>query len=204
MEEEFAEIKTNILRTAGRVDSLKSKLADDEGSVWTVNDTPEAVDFPVMDEGVEEINVPDEQLPEIHMDEPAAAEIPAAPVEIQPEAAEETAPAAAAAVETGSEGETGGLRLEDLMPEHVTVEADSASASAAGAASVEDAQELKLEDIEVDLPELKDDKAEAAPGQAAAAVGDLPQEVAGNDEKAAEETGEISFEGLEELFKDEK
>ena len=90
------------------------------------------------------------------------------------------------------------------MPEHVTVEADSASASAAGAASVEDAQELKLEDIEVDLPELKDDKAEAAPGQAAAAVGDLPQEVAGNDEKAAEETGEISFEGLEELFKDEK
>ena len=48
MEEEFAEIKTNILRTAGRVDSLKSKLADDEGSVWTVNDTPEAVDFPVI------------------------------------------------------------------------------------------------------------------------------------------------------------
>ena len=49
---------------------------------------------------------------------------------------------------------------------------------------MEDAQELKLEDIEVDLPELKDDKAEAAPGQAAAAVGDFPQEVAGSDEKS--------------------
>lgn len=207
MEEEFAEIKTNILRTAGRVDSLKSKLADDGDSVWTVDGTPEAVAFPVTDEGVEEIKISDEQLPEIHIDEPAAVEIPAASVEVQPETVEAPAAvAAAAAVETGTESEeTGGLRLEDLMPEHVMVEAGGASEPAAeSAAPAGDVQELKLEDIEVDLPDLKEEKTEKVPEQAAPATGSIPQEVANSGEKVAEETGEISFEGLEDLFKDEK
>ena len=46
MEEEFNEIKTNILRTSGKIDSLKSKLPDDEAVSWDVIDAANVVDFP--------------------------------------------------------------------------------------------------------------------------------------------------------------
>ena len=46
MEEEFNEIKTNILRTAGKLDSLKSKLPEEDSVNWDIIDHAGAVDFP--------------------------------------------------------------------------------------------------------------------------------------------------------------
>ena len=46
MEEEFNEIKTNILRTAGKLDSLKSKLPEEDSVNWNIIDHAGAVDFP--------------------------------------------------------------------------------------------------------------------------------------------------------------
>lgn len=146
MEEEFAEIKTNILRTAGRVDSLKSKLADDEEASWNINKEPDAVDFPVVEEGTDEIAIPD-----VHIDEQPVIESEVSD-EAEPEISQE-------------------LRLEDLIPISENTEE-------------EDVHELSLDDIEIELPELNDvDEAEVTP---------------------SEEPGEISFEGLEELFKEDK
>ena len=165
MEEEFAEIKTNILRTAGRIDSLKSKLADDEAAPWTVDDVPADVEFPAVDEGIEEIVLPD---------------VNAIGAGVETAAAEP-------AVETVQE--EGGLKLEDLMPEH-----------AAGAETLQaeaPAEELKLDDIEIELPELSEEPA----AEKAEAAQEAAQTEAKND---GEDSGEISFEGLEELFKDEK
>ena len=62
MEEEFADIKTNILRTSGKIDSLKSKLpADDEEINWNVSNDVDAVDFPAEDVAVEDI-IPTEEI----------------------------------------------------------------------------------------------------------------------------------------------
>jgi len=36
MEDEFEEIKINILRTAGKLDSLKSKLPSDDEAEWNM------------------------------------------------------------------------------------------------------------------------------------------------------------------------
>ena len=46
MEDEFNEIKTNILRTAGKLDSLKSKLPEEDSVNWDIIDNAGAVDFP--------------------------------------------------------------------------------------------------------------------------------------------------------------
>lgn len=198
MEEEFAEIKTNILRTAGRIDSLKSKLADDEGISWTVDKTPGLVDFPVMDEGVEETKLPEIELPEINLEDTVAAGTAAEP-------AAEAASAVSDAEGTGAAEEAGGLTLEDLMPEHVMPEVTGTADEAAGADGQE-AQELKLDDIEVELPDINEANGAAqetaaadAPVQTAAA-----ESAAAEPENKADDTGEISFEGLEDLFKDEK
>ena len=173
MEDEFAEIKTNILRTAGRIDSLKSKLADDEDVQWTVEGTPDTVDFPAADEGIEEIALPEESIAEVQTAD--VAENPAADMP----AAEETSE----------------LRLEDLMPESAAVQAETATDQGAENAD----QEFKLEDIEIELPELGGENNGDAPAGAVSADADAAQETAQNSEE-----GEISFEGLEELFKDEK
>lgn len=163
MEEEFAEIKTNILRTAGRVDSLKSKLSDDEEATWNVTQDLDAVDFPAAGSAIEQITEPvvhieTEQEP---VQESVAVEIPAA--EVEPEAA----PA-----------EAQELKLEDLMP---TEEINLDSLESKDDTTVSD---LNFDDIEIDLPELKEE---------------APKEAAGETEPL-----EISFEGLEDLFKEDK
>ena len=80
MEEEFNEIKTNILRTAGKLDSLKSKLPEEDSVNWDIIDHAGAVDFPAeeiqVDHTIDPVPVSVEPVAEI----PAAVEIPEAPV----------------------------------------------------------------------------------------------------------------------------
>ncbi len=189
MKEEFAEIKTNILRTAGKVDSLKSKLSDGEAVTWSVTENLDTVDFPVAGDGVEEITLSDYTADD-------AAEVQTADVAAEvlyPESAEEVhtesatpfivdspftsepvyeEPVSAPVVETATvtEQPTSDLRLEDLIPEQDPI-----------AAAENAVQGMDFDTVNMGMPE-----AGAAP------VLD------------GEDSGEISFEGLEELFGEDK
>ncbi len=55
MEEEFQEIRTNILRTATSLNGLKSQVSVVEEGQWTVAESDGVVEFPAADAGVEEI-----------------------------------------------------------------------------------------------------------------------------------------------------
>lgn len=80
MEKEFDEIKTNILRTAGKIDGLKAQMNEQEESPdWIVKDTIGRVDEPEADIAVEdavEVDIP--PVPEV---EPVAAPEAEAPAE---------------------------------------------------------------------------------------------------------------------------
>ena len=153
MEEEFEEIKTNILRTAGKIDSLKSKLPNDEEAEWKMMNDLEAVDFPAAEIEIESIV----ETPATY-EAVAVEEVGAAPIAEEPVLEEET------------------FTLEDL----------TAPEGFAGIPDAEPVEEFSLEDIEIELPELEEvtEAVEEAP------VEELDLE-------------EISFEGLEELFKEE-
>lgn len=163
MEEEFAEIKTNILRTAGKMDSLKSKLPDEEAISWDIADAANAVDFPVSEievDDVLEVAPAEEIAPEKEAEEPAAEAAP------EPVASEETSTYEEASAETGTT-----VTLEDLIAEPAAKETAPAN----------EIPEINFDNIEVDLPDLKE---ESAP--------------------ADDSVDEISFEGLEDLFKEDK
>jgi len=184
MDEEFEEIKTNILRTAGKIDSLRSKIPNDDEVEWKMMDELAAVDFPVSEIeidsiietpaaydtiAVEGVAVEEPVVEEIVVEEPVVEEI------IIEEPVVEVSPA-----EEPAEAETEAFTLEDLT-------------SLEGFADIPDAEpvpieELSFDDIEIELPELE------------AAVEEAPVEEAAE----IEELAEISFEGLEELFKEEK
>ncbi|MBQ2846266.1 MAG: hypothetical protein IJE75_03905 [Firmicutes bacterium] len=153
MEEEFEEIKTNILRTAGKIDSLKSKLPNDEEAEWKMMNDLEAVDFPAAEIEIESIV----ETPATY-EAVAVEEVVVEPIAEEPVLEEET------------------FTLEDL----------TAPEGFAGIPDAEPVEEFSLEDIEIELPELEEatEAAEEAP------VEELDLE-------------EISFEGLEELFKEE-
>lgn len=158
MEEEFEEIKTNILRTAGKIDSLKSKLPNDEEAEWKMMNDLEAVDFPAAEIEIESIVETPATYEAVAVEEVVAAPIAEEPV-VEPVVEEET------------------FTLEDL----------TAPEGFAGIPDAEPVEEFSLEDIEIELPELEEvtEAVEEAP------VEELDLE-------------EISFEGLEELFKEEK
>ena len=153
MEEEFEEIKTNILRTAGKIDSLKSKLPNDEEAEWKMMNDLEAVDFPAAEIEIESIV----ETPATY-EAVAVEEVVVEPIAEEPVLEEET------------------FTLEDL----------TAPEGFAGIPDAEPVEEFSLEDIEIELPELEEvtEAVEEAP------VEELDLE-------------EISFEGLEELFKEE-
>lgn len=148
MEEEFEEIKTNILRTAGKIDSLKSKFPKEEEPEWQMASGLAAVDFPSaeieVDSVIETVETPIEFDAAIEVAEPVYEAAPA----------EET------------------FTLDDLTEDFVPD------------AEPVPVEELSLEDIEIELPDFT----EAAPAEA----------------PAEEAVAEISFEGLEELFKEDK
>lgn len=184
MEEEFEEIKTNVLRTAGKLDSLKSKLGADDEPAWNMMEEMDAIELPAADiqlediieapvvEGSVEVAEPAvEETVEIELPEEEAIEIPAEDFavleELVAEAAADEDAEVEAPVEEAEETET--LTLEDLIAPEDPVE------------------ELSFDDIEIDLPELEEIPAEEAPV-----------------EEAPAELEEISFEGLEDLFKEDK
>ena len=179
MEEEFEEIKTNVLRTAGKLDSLKSKIGADDEPAWSMMEELDTVELPASDIQMEDIiEAPVAEAVEVEV--PAAAEeveeieIPAAEeaeeIEISAEdfaMLEEMVAEAAAEEETEAESEA--LTLEDLV------------------GPIDPVEELSFDDIEIDLPELEE----------------IPAEVPAETAEPAE-IEEISFEGLEDLFKEEK
>lgn len=188
MKEEFAEIKTNILRTAGKVDSLKSKLSDDEAVTWSVTEDLDAVDFPVAGDDVEEIT-----LPEYTADDAADVQTAdAAPEVLYAEPVEEVhnEPAKPFVVDSPFtsepvyeepvaapvvETETVAEQTSELRLEDLIPEQDPI------AAAENTAQGMDFNTVNMGMPE-----AGAAP---------LPD---------GEDSGEISFEGLEELFGEDK
>lgn len=188
MKEEFAEIKTNILRTAGKVDSLKSKLSDDEAVTWSVTEDLDAVDFPVAGDDVEEITLPDytaadaadaqtaDAAPEVLYAEPVEEvhNEPAAPFVVDSPFTSEPVYEEPVAAPV-VETETVAEQTSELRLEDLIPEQDPI------AAAENTAQGMDFNTVNMSMPE-----AGAAP---------LPD---------GEDSGEISFEGLEELFGEDK
>ena len=188
MKEEFAEIKTNILRTAGKVDSLKSKLSDDEAVTWSVTEDLDAVDFPVAGDDVEEITLPDYTAADAADAQTAAA----APEVLYAEPVEEvhTEPAAPFVVDSP-------FTSEPVYEEPVAAPVVETETVA------EQTSELRLEDL---IPE-QDPIAAAentAQGMDFNTVNMGMPEAAAAPALDGEDSGEISFEGLEELFGEDK
>lgn len=188
MKEEFAEIKTNILRTAGKVDSLKSKLSDDEAATWSVTEDLDAVDFPVAGDDVEEITLPDYTA----ADAADAQTADAAPEVLYAEPVEEvhTEPAAPFVVDSP-------FTSEPVYEEPVAAPVVETETVA------EQTSELRLEDL---IPE-QDPIAAAentAQGMDFNTVNMGMPEAAAAPALDGEDSGEISFEGLEELFGEDK
>ena len=188
MKEEFAEIKTNILRTAGKVDSLKSKLSDDEAVTWSVTEDLDAVDFPVAGDDVEEIT-----LPEYTADDAADAQTAdAAPEVLYAEPVEEVhnEPAKPFVVDSP-------FTSEPVYEEPVAAPVVETETVA------EQTSELRLEDL---IPE-QDPIAAAentAQGMDFNTVNMGMPEAGAAPALDGEDSGEISFEGLEELFGEDK
>lgn len=188
MKEEFAEIKTNILRTAGKVDSLKSKLSDDEAVTWSVTEDLDAVDFPVAGDDVEEITLPDYTA----ADAADAQTADAAPEVLYAEPVEEVhnEPAKPFVVDSP-------FTAEPVYEEPVAAPVVETETVA------EQTSELRLEDL---IPE-QDPIAAAentAQGMDFNTVNMGMPEAAAAPALDGEDSGEISFEGLEELFGEDK
>lgn len=164
MEEEFEEIKTNILRTAGKIDSLKSKLPNDEEAEWKMMNDLETVDFPAAEIEIESIV----ETPAAY-DTAVVEDVAVEPLVEEPVVEIVEEPVAEVAEET--------FTLEDLV----------APEGFAGIPDAEPVEEFSLEDIEIELPELEE----------------AVETVEAAEEVPALELEEISFEGLEELFKEE-
>ncbi len=186
MEEEFEEIKTNVLRTAGRLDSLKSKLHADDEVNWNVLDdvAAAAVDFPASEIAVEETvdtEVHTETRPEA---EEAKPDIKPEKKPGQPEAKEAAAPAEE--VKPLAEPEKQDENVAEITLEELTAPLPENEAPEKQEAGQEKAQEapeeepFTLDDIKIDLPDLEEKQTPLT------------------------DTAEISFEGLEELFKEEE
>lgn len=178
MEEEFAEIKTNILRTSGKIDSLKSKLPEDNEDInWNVSNDVDTVNFPAEEIAVEETVMPIYTAEETVI--PNNVEITAEPAEV---AAVEI-PAEAVITEPAvSVGESAAeLTLEDLMAD-IAVSQEQEKKD-----PIDEIEEFTLDDIDIELPVLKVE--EPATETALA---------------EADDNEEISFEGLEDLFREDK
>lgn len=157
MEEEFNEIKTNILRTAGKLDSLKSKLPEEESVNWDIIDDAGAVDFPA-----EEIQVDHTIEPAVEIPEAPVAPVAEAPVMEEP--AVDIPAAEAPVVDTydiPADGGATNVTLEELTAPDAYVPQEAAPA----------ADEISFDGINVDLPDLN--TLESAPVQEAQAEDEI-------------------------------
>ena len=252
MESEFMEIKTNILRTAGKIDSIKSKLSAEEEIAWDVIDDNAGVDFPSEDLQVEE-NIPyGEFRPESELSFGSedvlsaefagiAAEEPAAPddTEAVPEgfgiAGMTISDADAFTFDSPAEESEAAADGYAPVPEDPAFAAEGSMQAAENEAEYAAPEEVTLEDlmsdIEIDLPDFE--TPEQASDQTGAEMLNFDEAISASDtvdfaqpfaqtEASADtlqfeaqpvetpaseddnEIEEISFEGLEELFKDEE
>lgn len=142
MEDEFAEIRTNILRTSARLDSLKSKTEETTPGIrWEVEETDTAVQIPEPDVAIEDVIEIMAEEPaleneatfeetffrsEVLEDVPKAMETPAPdyefsfeeetkynPESIEPEGVE--SPVEEAAIETPAEELMGEVTIRELL-----------------------------------------------------------------------------------------
>lgn len=215
MEQEFEEIKTNILRTAGKIDGLKAQTEeDDQAYQWDIREGENRIDMPEPDISIEETIEAEEpvaievaQEPEIEEYKPAGVEKAGdeltfddlvAKLENEEFGAGEAAEVAEAEIELPDVPETiEEIELPEIEPAveapaaepavEVPVEAAEVPIDAAfpqnpvgEEVKLEDLNDLASEDLTIELPaETAEAKVEP----------ELPIE-------------EISFEGLEELFKE--
>ena len=188
MDQEFEEIKTNILRTAGKIDGLKAQLEEAGKEItWELQDEPAAAGAKdASAEPFEELSF--EQLVSKLQQEDAAKAGQAAEVEAPAEP-----PVVEAEIEAPAEDE--GFHFEPVFT-------DSFEPAAEEPAVKE--PELGISEADAPVEETAPEAAEEGLDK----IEDLPQEEIKIDlpeETPAEEgepVEEISFEGLEELFKD--
>lgn len=183
MEEEFNEIKTNILRTSGKIDSLKSKLPDDESVSWDVIDTANAVDFPAEDIEMEKTFEKHEEIPASAVNTDMASSDISETDEsrIIPEEEHPFMEEAVSYQNNEDETTSEGLTLEELTSPEKTQETEIQGNAENEKAEKNDSEGvIDLDSFDIELPDLGETEGEG---------------------KNAEE--EISFEGLEDLFKEE-
>lgn len=227
MEEEFMDIKTNILRTAGKIDSIKSKLNDEDAYSWEISEEQDDIAFPENADGVEDI------LPVEETEAAEAAEEPAVePVGFEdvPTVDEIIAAEAENVVAEEAPAEEVEEPVEEAVEEIPEVEEEEL-VTADSEIIIEDTEEaeeaipteINVEDLLKDLGE----EPEAAAVEEIADVIETPEvpaeEIAAeatevglgeinfddidfsslDDELSAEGAEEISFEGLENLFKED-
>ena len=234
MESEFMEIKTNILRTAGKIDSIKSKLSDEGEIAWSVIDDSDNVDFPSEDIQIEE-NIPYNS--EFATEQDLVFET--AQTEAEPESVQEFVPAVEQETpvfeSTPAEGIFADTTVDSFeepvlepaepvsegfapVPEDPAFNMEYTEQDAENEAEYEQPEEISLEDlmsdIQIDLPDF------SQPSEAPAETMDfsqpsepdtlqfdsmvLDQEPVSEVPAADNQVEEISFEGLEELFGDDE
>ena len=234
MEDEFAEIRTNILRTSARLDSLKAQTEEMAPSVdWEVDEDETAVEVPTADIEVDEfaeIELPEEPVEApaeepVVFEEPVIEELPEEPVEVAAEEpveapAEEAAPAEDLFADAFFKDEL----FADAPKEEGNVAAIEEALAEAPAEAAEAApaveHEATVEELLASMDALADDLPTEDLGEKAAGAAEdvdaMLDEISFDDlidEGAAKATEtvaeaapaeEISFDSLEALFKNEQ
>ena len=227
MEEEFMDIKTNILRTAGKIDSIKSKLNDEDAYSWEISEEQDDIAFPENADGVEDILPVEETEAAEAVEEPAVEPVG---FEDVPTVDEIIAAEAENVVAEEAPAEEVEEPVEEAVEEIPEVEEEEL-VTADSEIIIEDTEEaeeavpteINVEDLLKDLGE----EPEAAAVEEIADVIETPEvpaeEIAAeatevglgeinfddidfsslDDELSAEGAEEISFEGLENLFKED-
>ena len=215
MEQEFEEIKTNILRTAGKIDGLKAQTEEnDQAYQWDIREDENRIDIPEPDISIEETIEADEpaivevaQEPEIEEFKPAEAEKAedeltfddlVAKLENEEFGAGETAEVAEAEIELPDVPETiEEIELPEIEPAVEVPAAEPAVEVPVEAAEVSIDEAFPQEPVgeEVKLEDLDDLASEDL-------TIELPAETAEAKVEPELPIEEISFEGLEELFKE--
>ena len=201
IEEEFMDIKTNILRTAGKIDSVKAKLDDEGMFTWEVSEPLDDIAFPEPQVEVDNVlpvedTIVDEAVPvdEVIIDAPETVDEPS-------DAADEDAfDIADDNVET-VESEPAEVPAEDAEEDifsdiEVLPELDETPSDETPSEDEDTAEGISLEDI---FSEVEDEKAEDSEGISLDDIDFTSIE----EVEPSDDDGEISFEGLESLFKED-
>lgn len=201
IEEEFMDIKTNILRTAGKIDSVKAKLDDEGMFTWEVSEPLDDIAFPEPQVEVDNVlpvedTIVDEAVPvdEVIIDAPETVDEPSDAAD------EDVFDIADDNVET-VESEPAEVPAEDAEEDifsdiEVLPELDETPSDETPSEDEDTAEGISLEDI---FSEVEDEKAEDSEGISLDDIDFTSIE----EVEPSDDDGEISFEGLESLFKED-